>query len=149
MPSTRPCSCKEPSGCRRLASEQYWSASKCRLDRWRRLLTQLTAASEPAREAGDARLAAGAPVLEEILTSELLTRIWTAAAAAYDAARSDQDLEPIARNIYSGHLDVRRRLLGLMADGRSLTGNGSARPSTSSAAASSGGATCCWPTWPT
>jgi hypothetical protein len=57
-------------------------------------------------------------VLEEILASELLTRLWTAAAAAYDAARDDQELSPVARNILSGHLDARRRLLALLADGR-------------------------------
>jgi hypothetical protein len=104
------------------ACEQYWSASKCRLERWRRLLGQLVeAANQPLRPAPFAwpRIR---PVLEEILTSELLTRIWTAASTAYDAARQDQDLEPIARNIYSGHLDIRRRLLGLMTDGRTLSG---------------------------
>ena len=57
-------------------------------------------------------------MLEEILASELLTRLWTAAAAAYDAARGDQELSPVARNIFSGHLDARRRLLALLADGR-------------------------------
>jgi len=105
-----------------LASEQYWSASKCRLDRWRRLLKQLTAACDQAEKPATLAWPRVRPVLEEILTSELLTRIWTATAAAYDAAHRDQDLEPIARNIYSGHLDVRRRLLSLMADGRSLPG---------------------------
>ncbi|HZN33484.1 MAG TPA: hypothetical protein VFB80_06670 [Pirellulaceae bacterium] len=100
------------------ASEQYWSASKCRLERWRRLLTELTAAADQPHKPATLAWPRVRPVLEEILTSELLTRIWTAAAVAYDAARRDQDLEPIARNIYSGHLDVRRRLLGLMTDAR-------------------------------
>lgn len=104
------------------ASEQYWSASKCRLDRWRRLLRQLVAAADQPQRPATLSWPRVRPALEEILTSELLTRVWTAASAAYDAARSDQDLEPIARNIYSGHLDVRRRLLALMTDGRSLPG---------------------------
>ena len=105
-----------------LASEQYWSASKCRLDRWRRLLTQVTAAAGEPLKPATLAWPRVRPVLEEILTSELLTRIWTAAATAYDAARGDQDLEPIARNIYGGHLDIRRRLLGVMTDGRTLAG---------------------------
>lgn len=105
-----------------LASEQYWTASKSRLDRWRRLLKQLTVAADQPVKPATLSWPRVRPVLEEILTSELLTRIWTATSAAYDAARSDQDLEPIARNIYSGHLDVRRRLLSLMTDGRSLPG---------------------------
>ena len=104
------------------ASEQYWSASKCRLDRWRRLLIQLVDASDQPARPATLTWPRVRPVLEEILTSELLTRIWTAASTAYDAAHRDQDLEPIARNIYSGHLEIRRRLLGLMTEGRTLSG---------------------------
>jgi hypothetical protein len=101
-------------------SEQYWAASKCRLDRWFRILKALgTAAEQPPLPAALA-WSRVRPVLEEILASELLTRIWTATAAAYDEARGDQDLEPVARNIYSGHLDARRRLLALLSDGRAL-----------------------------
>jgi hypothetical protein len=60
------------------------------------------------------------PALEEILASELLTRIWTAAAVAHDRNRDEAELEPIARNIWTGHQEARRRLLALMADGRGL-----------------------------
>lgn len=101
------------------AMDEYWAASKCRLDRWTRVLRQLAAcdaASVPATLAWP-RVR---PVLEEILVSELLTRLWTAASVAYDAARSDQDLEPVARNILSGHLDARRRLLQLVADATAI-----------------------------
>jgi hypothetical protein len=61
-----------------------------------------------------------APVLEEILASELLTRIWTAAAVARDRSRDEAELEPIARNIWIGHQEVRRRLMALVTDGRGL-----------------------------
>jgi hypothetical protein len=100
------------------SGEQYWSASKCRLDRWGRILRQLAAA------AGEPQLPATLawprvrPILEEILVSELLTRIWAATAAAYDAERGEQELEPVARNIFAGHLEARRRVLSLIADGR-------------------------------
>lgn len=102
------------------ASEQYWTASKCRLDRWGRVLRKLTAAAGEPQRPATLTWPRVRPVLEEILVAELLTRLWTAAAAAYDAAHGDQDLEPIARNILSGHLDARRRLLGLLADGRAI-----------------------------
>ena len=101
-------------------SEQYWTASKCRLDRWLRLLKALGIAAEEQPLPATLAWSRVRPVLEEILVSELLTRIWTATAAAYDEARGDQDLEPIARNIHSGHLDARRRLLALLSDGRAL-----------------------------
>jgi hypothetical protein len=100
------------------SNEQYWAASKCRLDRWGRLLRQLTAAITEPQLPATLAWPRVRPVLEEILATELLTRLWTAVAAAHDAFRNDQDLEPIARNIFVGHLDARRRLLALLADGR-------------------------------
>jgi hypothetical protein len=101
-------------------SEQYWTASKCRLDRWVRVVRQLAAAAEQPPLPSALSWPRVRPVLEEILASELLTRIWTATAAAYDHARGEQDLAPVARNILAGHLDVRRRLLALLADGRAI-----------------------------
>jgi hypothetical protein len=97
-------------------NEPYWAASRCRLDRWSRLLRQLTAAMGHAQLPATLSWPRTGPVLEEIIVTELLTRIWTATAAAHDAARSTQDLEPVARNVLAGHLDARRRLLTLMAD---------------------------------
>jgi hypothetical protein len=99
-------------------SEQYWTASKCRLERWFRLLKGLANAAEDPRLLASLPWNRVRPVLEEILASELLTRSWTATAAAHDAARGDQDLEPVARNIYTSHLDARRRLLVLLSEGR-------------------------------
>jgi hypothetical protein len=106
-------------------SEQYWSASKCRLDRWSRLLKQLTqAANQP--QLPQPQLPATLswpriqPVLEEILVSELLTRLWTAVAAAHDQIHGGDDLEPVARNVFTSHLDARRRLLTLLAEGRAI-----------------------------
>jgi hypothetical protein len=102
------------------ANEEYWAASKCRLDRWTRLLRQLTAAVNEPRLPATLAWARVRPVLEEIITSELLTRLWAATAAAHDAERGDDELGPAARNIFAGHLDVRRRLLALLADGRTI-----------------------------
>ena len=102
------------------AIEQYWVASKCRIDRWLRLLRRMADAAEqwpkPAALAGPRVL----PALEELLVSELLTRIWTAAAVAHDENRSDENLAPIARNIWRSHLDARRRLLQFIAGGRAI-----------------------------
>src|SRR6266568_9438752 len=98
--------------------EQYWVASKCRLDRWGRLLRKLTDAAGQPQLPATLAWPRVRPVLEEILATELLTRMWTATACAYDAARSDQDLEPVARSVFTGHLDARRRLLTLLADGQ-------------------------------
>lgn len=102
------------------ASEEYWAASKCRLDRWTRLLKQLTAAATEPQLPATLSWARVRPALEEIIASELLARLWAAVAVGYDAVRGDDDLAPAARNILAGHLDVRRRLLALLADGRAI-----------------------------
>ena len=102
------------------ASEEYWAASKCRLDRWTRLLRQLAAAIGEPQLPATLSWPRVQPVLEEIITSELLTRIWAATACAHDSLRGDDDLSPAARNIFAGHLDVRRRLLSLLTDGRPI-----------------------------
>jgi hypothetical protein len=109
------------------ACEEYWAASRCRLDRWKRLLRRLADASTEAVRPAPLAWQRIGPVLEEILASELLTRIWTAAAVAHDRAHDEADLEPIARNIASGHQEVRRRLLALLADGRGLLPDEAAR----------------------
>lgn len=102
------------------AIEQYWVASKCRIDRWLRLLRRMADAAEQCPKPAALVWPRVLPALEEILVSELLTRQWTAATVAHDENRSDENLAPIARNIWLSHLDARRRLLQFMADGRAI-----------------------------
>ena len=102
------------------SSQAYWAASKCRLDRWSRVLRQLTTAEADGQLPATLAWPRFAPVLEEILVSELLTRIWTATTVAYDAALGEQELEPVGRSIFMAHLDARRRVLSLIAEGRVL-----------------------------
>ncbi len=102
------------------AIEEYWIASRCRLDRWTRLLRRLADAGTQVPLPAPLHRARVQPVLEEILASELLTRLWTAASVAYDRLRDDEELAPVARNVFHGHLEARRRLLLLIADGRAI-----------------------------
>jgi hypothetical protein len=102
------------------SSQAYWAASKCRFDRWGRVLRQLTAAESDVHLPPTVSWPRVAPVLEEILVSELLTRVWTATAIACDAALREQELEPVARSVFTSHLDARRRVLTLIAEGRIL-----------------------------
>jgi hypothetical protein len=55
-----------------------------------------------------------------MLASEVLTRIWAATAVAHDRLSGAEQFEPIVRNIFVSHLDVRRRLLRLLTDVRML-----------------------------
>lgn len=103
------------------ALEKYWASSKCRLDRWSRALRQFHA-STPASE----REAAAAwdelrGVLEEILTGEILTRVWCALLAGYDRRNGTRDAEPIARSVFLGHLEARHRTLALLVACQGVT----------------------------
>ncbi len=98
--------------------EQYWTASKCRLDRWHRSLKHF--GSEAARHDAPWRRAqwpAVRGVLEEILTGEMLTRVWTAVMCAYDRHHGTDVAEPIARSVLVGHMEARHRVLTLLVRG--------------------------------
>lgn len=82
---------------------RYWTVSRCRLDRWQRKLplnAELQAL--PSRSAA-----------EEILTSEILTRVWTAL-LCFPQHGDLSEREPIARNIYLAHQEARNRVLKLL-----------------------------------
>jgi hypothetical protein len=100
--------------------EQYWTNSKVRLDRWMRSLKRFTqqAASDvppPEREWLEIR-----GVLEEILTGEILTRVWTAILCAYDRTHGADGTEPVARSVLIGHVEARHRALTLLARGADI-----------------------------
>lgn len=98
--------------------EQYWSASKSRCDRWRRAMKQVaqnapnTSSPERIPSQGSIR-----GVLEEIITGEILTRVWTAVLCAYDHRRENSKVELIARSILDMHMDARKDALALMVHG--------------------------------
>ena len=101
--------------------EQYWSTSKIRLDRWARDMKR----SAAPREAADAaRPAHGETsqlaIIEEVLTSEVLTRLWTAILTAHDRQRGTSEAEPIARSVLIGHMEARHRVLKLIGGGPGL-----------------------------
>jgi hypothetical protein len=103
-----------PAAC----NQEYWVASKCRLDRWGRVLRKLQAATVELQTPATLAWPRVRPVLEEILASDLLTRMWTAVAVAYDMISGSDELAPVAQNVFASHLDARARLLTLIADGR-------------------------------
>jgi hypothetical protein len=97
--------------------EAYWTASKSRLDRWGRTLKELAAnAPQPpvAGRAASPTLAARG-VVEEILTGEVLTRVWAAVLCAYDRQRGQSGFEPLAHSVLLSHMEARHRVLTLLA----------------------------------
>jgi len=98
--------------------EQYWTASKSRLNRWGRTLKSLSSeVADRGRRPGPSEWPRLRGVLEEIITSEVLTRVWTAVMYAYDRHRGTDQVEPIARSVLIGHLEARHRVLTLLVRG--------------------------------
>jgi hypothetical protein len=95
--------------------EQYWTASKCRLDRWGRSLKGFASyADDPGPPRRQAQWPLVRGVLEEILTGEVLTRVWAAVLHAYDRHRGDEEAGAVARSVLIGHLEARHRVLTLL-----------------------------------
>ena len=93
--------------------EQYWTASKIRLDRWGFRLREFIARSNDAKWIKTQwPLVLG--TLEEIITGEVLVRVWTAVVCSHDRQHNSDDAGPIARSVFAGHIDARHRVLTLL-----------------------------------
>jgi len=100
------------------ALESYWSASKCRLDRWGRELKQ----HESRAVAGCPQQRAGSPagIIEEIFSGEVLARVWAAVLSAHDRRHGMEDAEIVSRSVLLSHLESRNRALKLLLDSTAL-----------------------------
>jgi hypothetical protein len=101
--------------------EQYWSTSKCRFDSWSRALKAyaLLNGEEPRDDFDHWILIRAA--LDEIFTTEMLTRVWTAVLVARDRAVEANLAEPIARNVLATHMEARHRALALLVHGHGIS----------------------------
>lgn len=103
------------------AIEGYWTASKSRLDRWGRTLKAYSGRATSARDSlSPSEQETVRATLEEILTGEVLTRVWTAVLCAYDRHQRTDQMEPVARSVLIGHLEARHRVLTLLVSGRTV-----------------------------
>jgi len=78
-------------------------------------------------EAGEARPAktglSGDQVralFEEVLTGEMLTRVWAAVLCLHDARRGTDRAEPVASSVLVGHLEARHRVLTALVRNRGI-----------------------------
>lgn len=99
------------------ALDEYWVASRCRLDRWGRALGNFTRLvhADPiqARHAWPGMRG----VIEEILLSEILTRVWSATLYEHDRRLGHHECDAIVRSVMMGHLEARHRALLLLLHG--------------------------------
>jgi hypothetical protein len=100
--------------------ERYWTASKCRFDRWQLTLLALKESRRPLLGATGSLHRYAWALFEEIFTGEILTRVWTGLLSAFDAQHKTGHAEPIARSVLQGHLEVRCRTLAFLGAAREL-----------------------------
>jgi len=96
------------------AVEQYWVASKSRLDRWSRSLRQASEMAQKKRPSGNQPDQPLVALLEEIITGELLARVVAAVAAAYDEHHKTDLMGPVAQSVLMGQMEARHRALNLL-----------------------------------
>lgn len=94
----------------------YWVAARSRLNRWGPPLRRLQVLQGSGLLAqmvqwDDLRL------LEEILASEIVTRVWCATLDGIDERLGLQEYGPIGRSTHLGHLEARQRVLQLVMAG--------------------------------
>ena len=92
---------------------RYWTASKCRLQRWQaalKIFEDDLADPQPNHDPWHAIEV----LLQEILLSDVLTRTWTALLVQHDEQTGNQELKSIGYSVYIGHLEARNRALRLI-----------------------------------
>ena len=92
---------------------EYWSQSKCRQNRWMTALKMFEQDVRSQRSNHDPWVAMEI-VIQEILLSELLTRVWSAAMVAHDSSHATHELSCIAHSIHIGHVEAKNRAIRLL-----------------------------------
>ncbi|TWT98960.1 hypothetical protein Pla100_21260 [Neorhodopirellula pilleata] len=97
----------------------YWTASRLRIDLWNQSLARFTRAKASGNHY---RMRCWwqdhTGVLEEVLASEVLTRVVAALADGIDRAGNRDEFSPIAQAIHLSHLEVRNRVQEAILDRR-------------------------------
>lgn len=98
--------------------DQYWIASKCRLDRWFIALAKFREALQApdlrSRKQASRQLG---PLLEEVFTGDVLARVWAAVSVAYDQHHRAEAAEPIARSVWLGQIEASNRAMSFLLTG--------------------------------
>lgn len=107
------------SGPQELVSVDYWTASKCRIQRWNSALRVFNDDFQNV-ESSHNPWPAAATVVEEIFVSEFLTRIWSAAVLAHDTYQESDELFGLAHSIHVSHIECRNRAMRMLLGNQAL-----------------------------
>lgn len=97
----------------------YWLANRERFELWDRGLMRFRELEELGRlPAMHDWWSTHLPMIEEILVSEVLTRVMAAVGAMIDARVTQHHVEPLTQSVYRRHLEARGQVLRLLLFGR-------------------------------
>lgn len=99
-----------------MVANRYWTASKIRVQRWLTTLKLFEQDVEDSQvgHASYRNWAAMEIVLQEVLVSEVLTRVWSAAVIAHDHHQSSDELGGLATSVFLSHLEIKNRACRLL-----------------------------------
>jgi hypothetical protein len=100
-----------------LSATTYWSASKVRLQRW---VTALKMFDQDMRNP-DSRhdpWPALEIVVQEILLSELLSRVWSATVLTHDWYHQTDELHGLVHSVHVSHIEAKNRALRILLAGQ-------------------------------
>ena len=101
------------SGPQQLVSVDYWTSSKCRIQRWNAAI-RVFEEDFNGNESSHNPWPAISTVVEEIFVSEFLTRIWSAAVLAHDIYQESDELFGLAHSVHISHIESRNRAMRLL-----------------------------------
>ncbi len=101
------------------AMTQYWASSRSRFDLWHQTLSRY----RTAQRSGDSLSLRSwwrdhIVVLEEVIVTEMLTRVIAALAAGMDDRDEADEISPVTHAVYLGHIEARNRVQQMMLCGR-------------------------------
>lgn len=100
-----------------LSATAYWSASKIRLQRW---VTALKMFDQDVRntDAQHDPWPALEIVVQEILLSELLSRVWSATVMTHDWYHQSDELHGLVHSVHVSHIEAKNRALRILLAGQ-------------------------------
>ncbi len=98
-----------------LVASSYWMASKHRAQRWITSIKMFEKDIQDPQPNHDP-WASLEIVIQEVIQTELLTRVWSAAVLSHDWYRRSDELYGLAHSVHLSHTEVKNRALRLMLE---------------------------------
>ncbi|MEZ6087131.1 MAG: hypothetical protein R3C05_03680 [Pirellulaceae bacterium] len=110
------------------ALQQYWIATRDRSSRWHSIMGKYHQYDRNGDTLGmRAWWEEHLSTMEEILVSEILTRVYAGLGHGLDAGAFEPEIGPVVHSVHLTHLEARNRVLGIMIAGRGASTEVTAR----------------------